>query len=75
MARPDAALRATRIALAVACAGFGIFLLVRAWFAPVDGSAATFMPVAFIGAMVSFGVSVVLVARPPQPRSGRPAAR
>lgn len=65
-----------RVALAVASAGFGVYLLVRAWTASLDGSAAAFTPLAFMGALLCFGLSVALLARHVSvPRSGRPAAR
>jgi len=65
---------AMRIATAVASTGFGIFLLVRAWAIPLDGSSAMFTPLAFVGAMVCFGMTIALLM-PLQPRRGRPAAR
>jgi hypothetical protein len=65
-----------RIALACALTGFGIFLLVRAWASPLDGSAALFTPMAFVGAILCFGGAIAFVVpHHVVPRNGRPAAR
>lgn len=66
-----------RAGLATCSTGFGIFLLVKAWASPLDGSAALFTPLAFAGALLSFGLAVALLMphAPAVPRSGRPAAR
>jgi len=73
-----------RIAVACALTGFGIYLLVRAWGIPLEGGAALFTPMAFMGAMLCFGLAIAAVVPArvrargnPQlaPRSGRPAAR
>lgn len=65
-----------RLAAAVSSAAFGVYLLIRAWNAPLDGSSDMFTPLAFMGALLCFGLSVVLVVRQTSvPRRGRPAAR
>ena len=77
MSRLHALVWGIRIAAACALAGFGVFLLVRAWGLPLDGSAATFTPVAFVGALLSFAsaVSLVVPHHVAPPRRGNPAAR
>ena len=84
MSRLRAALWGIRIAVACALTGFGVYLLVRAWGIPLEGGSALFTPVAFVGALLCFGVAVAAVVPAsmrgrsnPQlvPRSGRPAAR
>lgn len=76
MPRRQTALRTLRVCLAACSTGFGIFLLVRAWFASLDGGSAMFTPLAFMGALVCFGLSVVLlIPQASVPRGGRPAAR
>ena len=73
-----------RIAFACSLTGFGVFLLVKAWTSPLDGGAALFTPLAFVGALLCFGVAVASVVPASLrerddsqlvPRSGRPAAR
>ena len=65
-----------RVLLAACSSGFGVFLLVRAWNVSLDGGSAMFTPLAFMGALVCFGLSVVLLMRQTSvPRKGRPAAR
>ncbi|HEX4655224.1 MAG TPA: hypothetical protein VH274_05740 [Mycobacteriales bacterium] len=66
----------TRVALACALTGFGVYLLVRAWDVPLDGSGAVFTPMAFMGALVCFGsAAAFVVPHHAVPRSGSPAAR
>jgi len=77
MPRRQLALRTLRVALAACSAGFGVFLLVEAWGVSLDSGSA-FMPLAFVGALLCFGLSVALLVSPTQssaPRRGRPAAR
>lgn len=72
----QAALWTLRVVLAACSSGFGIFLLVRAWGVSLDGGSAMFTPLAFMGALLSFGLSIVLLMRQTSvPRKGRPAAR
>ena len=65
-----------RVASACGLTGFGIYLLVRAWSIPLDGSGTVFTPMAFMGALVCFGSAIALVVpHHVLPRNGRPAAR
>ena len=76
MASPHRVLRPLRLAAAVVSAAVGVYLLVLAWNAPLDGGSAMSMPLAFMGAVLCFSLSVVLVVRQTSvPRRGRPAAR
>lgn len=76
MPRRQTALRTLRVLLAACSSGFGVFLLVRAWDVSLDGSSAVFTPLAFMGALLCFGLSIVLLTRQASvPRRGRPAAR
>jgi hypothetical protein len=76
MPRRQTALWTLRVLVAACSSAFGVFLLVRAWGVSLDGGSAMFTPLAFMGALVCFGVSVVLLMRQTSvPRKGRPAAR
>jgi hypothetical protein len=84
MSRLRAVLWGVRISVACGLSGFGVFLLVKAWDIPLEGGAALFTPMAFVGALLCFGLAIAAVVPAsirgrsnPQvvPRNGRPAAR
>ena len=76
MPRLHAVVWGIRVAVACALTGVGVFLLVRAWGIPLDGSGTTYTPTAFVGALLCFGSAIaVVVPHHAAPRTGRPAAR